>query len=273
MSIYIIILHYKNIKDTIECLNSIQNLAKNRLNIKVILVDNDSTVTLTNSLYKSFVFEIIHNEKNLGYAGGMNIGIRKALKDKSAKYILILNNDTVLPSNLLTKLLDNSSDIIGPVIAFRWNSKLVYDFGGSVNWWTGRTHHMESSSKLSKEFYNIKIDYVSGCCMLVRREVFRKIGLFDERYFFYFEDVDFCVRAKKAGFSISVNPDVYIYHKLGGSIGRWTNKAITNNIIGNFIFINKHLGWRRVTGYGYLFALTAKIVFDRVRGYISKEAH
>ncbi|MDP3998539.1 MAG: glycosyltransferase family 2 protein, partial [bacterium] len=107
------------------------------------------------------------------------------------------------------------------------------------------------------------LTYLSGCCLAIKRQVFEKIGLFDEKYFLYFEDLDFCLRAKKAGFKIALEPKVVIFHKLGGSAGRWSKTAIFHNLRSNFIFITKHLGWRRPIGYLYLTALSIKIMIDK----------
>lgn len=266
MTVYIIILHYRNIKDTLLCLQSIAGLNCDRLSIKVILIVNNSIIKIQKSkLYRKIQsLQIIQNTKNLGFAGGMNVGIREALNDKRTDYILILNNDTIVPADLLTKLLEQPSDITAPVIKFRWEGKWVYDYGGKVNWWTGRTLHIESTNKQIIQLSNQPIDYVSGCCMMIKRRVFEKIGLFDENYFFYFEDADFCTRAKRAGFDITVNPKVTVFHKLGGAVGRWSNRAIFYNLRSNFIFITKNLGLKRPIGYTYLLVLTGKIIFNRI---------
>ncbi len=270
MTIYIIILHYGDIKDTVTCLDSISKLSLTGHITKTILIDNNSKSKIQNAKlqFKIQNLRIITNKKNLGFAAGINIGIREALNDKRAKYFLILNNDTILQKDFFSKLLKNQTDITAPVIKFKFNNKWIYDYGGKINWWTGRTKHIERSSK--PKIQNSKqighIDYVSGCCMLVKREVFEKIGLFDNRFFFYFEDVDFCVRATKLGFHISVCEDSYIYHKLGASIGRWSSKAILYNLYSNLLFINKHLGFRRPFGYLYLFILAIKIFFNKIIG-------
>lgn len=266
MTVYIIVLHYKNIEDTIACLDSINKLQINGLNTKVILVDNGSKLKAQSAKLKTTAqnSKLITNDKNLGFAAGVNIGIRETLKDKQTDFVLILNNDTILPPNFLQELLKNPVDITAPVIKFQWNEKWKYDFGGKIDWNIGRTYHLESNSLAMKQFNHETIDYVSGCCMLIKREVFDKIGLFDEKYFFYFEDADFCTRAQKAGFHIRVNPNTYIYHKLGGAIGLWTNKAIFYNLLGNFIFISKNLGWKIPIGYIYLLLLTVKIIFNKI---------
>ena len=246
MKVYIILLHYGEIENTMRCLYSLYNLEIADFSASIILVNNS-------------------NNQNLGFAGGMNVGIREALKDKNCSHVLILNNDTVLPKDLIIKLLETKKDITSPVIKFKWNGNWKYDFGGKIDWNIGRTFHLESNNIIPRFNSGRAIDYVSGCCMLVKREVFEKIGLLDESYFFYFEDVDFCVRARKAGFIIGVCADANIEHKLGGSIGRWSNKAIFYNLSSNAIFIAKHLGWKRPLGFGYLLLLIGKILLDKLK--------
>lgn len=269
MKIAIVILHYKNIKDTIACLHSVNKLKVDNQLIKIILVNNDKNSNLktqiSNINLKTKIL-IINNQKNLGFAAGINMGIKEVLHDKNVSHILILNNDTIIPPNLLNELIKERGDIVAPVIKFKSiDNRWVYDFGGRINWVTGRTSHLECNNITIKQYNNErKIDYVSGCCMLVKREVFEKIGLFDERYFFYYEDTDFCVRAKKEGYRISVCPKIVIFHKLGGSIGRWTRKAIYYNLKSNFIFITKHLGWNRPVGYLYLMILSLKIFINKI---------
>ncbi|MBI3954894.1 glycosyltransferase family 2 protein [Candidatus Gottesmanbacteria bacterium] len=104
--------------------------------------------------------------------------------------------------------------------------------------------------------------------MMVKRKVLETVGLFDERFFFYFEDVDFCLRAGKYGYKIGVDREVIVYHKLGSSVGRWSKKAIMYNLISNYKFIRKNLGVRQITGLIYLFLLTLKIIYNRLVKHI-----
>lgn len=266
--IFILILNYNGYENTINCLKSLKKLRTKDCRLFTIVIDNGSSSKSVNqlSVISSHlgIKKIILNPQNLGFAGGNNVGIRYALKNK-ADYILLLNNDTIVEQNFLPSLIASGLDISAPVIKFIHDDKLVYDYGGLINWWTGRTTHLNTSEKrkAKSEKFN-GIDLVSGTCMLIKRKVFEKIGLFDESYFFYYEDVDFCVRARNAGFSISVIPTVSIFHILSDSIGRWSNKAIFFNLKGNFIFISKHLGWRKIIGYTYLVLLTVKITTDKI---------
>lgn len=279
--VFILILNYNGFDDLSKCLKTLIKLEDKSYSIKTVVIDNGSSkeqLKMLKALLKEYRgIELVENKKNLGFARGNNVGIRYALKNK-ADYVLLLNNDTEIEMNFLKKLIKLDYPISSPVVKFREfkeHPKLIYDLGGYVNWRTGRTTHLNCYANEYKKLNKgvNECDYVAGCCMLVKREVFESIGLLDEKYFIYFEDVDFCVTAIKNGYKVAVDQNAVISHKLGGSMDRWSNRAIYHHLLANFIFISKHLGWHRITGYSYLFALTAKIVFDRVRGYISKEIH
>lgn len=279
--IFIIILHYNGFEDLKKCLETLPRLSVKDCQIQTLVVDNGSKPRVLADL-KVFLkqntgsnglhlqnLRLIENGRNLGFAKGNNVGIKLALND-GADYILLLNNDTKIEMNFLESLLKLDAPIASPIVKFREfkdKPKLMFDLGGFVNWWTGRTYHLNAYKEDLKGFkkrFFLEADYVAGCCMLIKREVFERIGLLDEKYFIYFEDVDFCITAKKHGFKVIVDLKSVIYHKLGGSMDRWSKRAIFHNLVGNLIFITKHLGLRRVTGYAYLFFLTAKIVRDRI---------
>jgi len=161
----------------------------------------------------------------------------------------------------LEPLLDNPAEIISPILKFERNNQWIYDFGGKVNFWTGRTIHLERTRDAEQ---SIKIDYVSGACMLIREKVFEKIGFLDEKYFLFFEDVDFCLRAKKASLKIALEPKSVIFHKL--SEGKKKSlKYFYYLIRSNSIFINNWIPfYRRPIAYFYLWLLGFKILLNRL---------
>ncbi len=278
--IYIIILNYNGYEDTHKCLKSLPKLKAAGYSVETVIVDNGSTdgsVSKLQSLQsKVQIDKIIESGGNIGFAKGNNVGIRYAL-DHGADYVLLLNNDTWIDENFLPSILSYDVDIISSVVKFREfadSEKWIFDYGGKVDWWTGRTTHINKSEFATVGKGNtplIEVDYIAGCCMLIKRKVFEDIGLLPEEYFIYFEDVDFCVTAKKAGYGVFVDPKTFIYHKLGGSMDRWSTRAIYRNLTGNFIFITRHLGIRSLVGYTYLAVLTAKIVKDRLSKKIVKK--
>lgn len=234
--LFIIILDYKNKPVFGNCFKSV-HLAKvpKSWQKEILVVDN--------------------NKINLGFAKGMNKGIKEAMK-KGAEAVLLLNQDTVVEKNFLIPLLTNKADIVSPVIKFRREGKRVYDFGGRINWWIGRSKHLESLR--DSWFKSLKIDYVSGCAMLIKKSVLEKIGFFNEKYFFYFEDVDFCLRAKKAGFTVACEPKSIVLHQLVEG----ENKPFFQRwhlIKSNFIFINSWIDWwRRPIAWLYWLLLCLK---------------
>jgi GT2 family glycosyltransferase len=221
--VYIILVNYNGYKDTIECVNSLKKINYN--NYKIILVDNassdDSAKILKQKLNDC---EIIKSKKNLGFAGGNNLGIKYSL-DHKADYILLLNNDTIVEPQFLNNMLNSFSigskiGIVGCKIMYYSQKNIIWYGGGYIDWFKFIGVHY-GMRQIDKGQCNNKkeMDFVTGCCMLVRREVFEKIGLLAEDYFMYFEDVDFCAKVKNAGFVIWYNPEAVIYHKVGLSSG------------------------------------------------------
>ncbi len=248
MKLFVIVLHFGDPELTKKCLTTVIK----KIRFDQLLVVNNSTKEFP---IKSKNFKIIKTGKNLGYAGGMNVGINHALS-KGATHVLLLNNDILLENDFLTSLVkvfdDNkNAGIVGPAIKFKKNNKTIYDLGGEVNMISGRTRHYEVGKILNNSFR--LVDYISGCCMLIKREVFEKIGFFDEKFFLYYEDVDFCLRAKKAGFLIFVSPIVFISHKLSSSVGKSSNLAAYHQTISGLYFGEKHLGKYRIFNFLFIF--------------------
>lgn len=260
MKTSVVVLHFNSNKDTFECLESLEKV---RVPIEITIIDNGSTEESINEIEKKFTkVKIIRNKKNLGFAGGNNVGIRYALRNQSDN-ILLLNNDTVISLGAIENLLKNSADIVGAVLEFKRDKKIIYDLGGHISWWFGRANHEEVKSR--NQISSRNPDYVSGAAMLVRRKVFEKIGLFDERYFLYYEDADFCTRAKREGFTIVLEPNSIIFHKLGASTGRYSLTTLYHNLRSNLIFINKNLSlWQKPVAWIYWSLLILKVITNRL---------
>lgn len=204
--------------------------------------------------------------KNLGFSAAANIGIRKALKTGVEK-VLLLNPDIEISNNTLDELCKSSGDIVGPVLKFERNGITVFDYGGRVNWILGRTKHFENvesdsgpaSQRGEQARMTREVEYISGACMMIKRSVFEKIRLFDERFFMYFEDVDFCLRAKKAGFTINVDSKIVVQHQISEHKFSNDNQKINYNLHSNLHFIQKWLPWYfKTTAYFYLLFLNIK---------------
>ena len=213
--VIIIIVSFNQSSELKKCVSSLNKMQfSSNLKPEILLINNGQK-TQTRLLTK-IPLKIIHHNKNLGFAKAINRGIKEGIKNKG-QYFLIINPDTIISPGLLKSLSsflinDEKLGIIAPIIKFKRDKKTVYDYGGNLNWWLGRPKHQEKT-----QFFKHKLifpEYVSGCCMLIKKEVFDKIGFFDEKFFLYFEDVDFCLRAQKAGFKLVINPQAVILHNL-----------------------------------------------------------
>lgn len=208
--VFIVILNY-NGKDVVrKCLTSVFKI--DYPNFEVVFVDNnsiDGSLELAKIGFSKANF--IKNEENLGFAAGNNIGIRFAL-ERMADFVLLLNNDTEVESVFLNKLIevaqkDEKIGIASPII-FDGKTKEVWFSGGKILW--NKMSSLHKKDTPTQDFY--ESEFITGCGMLVRAEVFKKIGLLDEDYFLYWEDADFSLRAKKAGFKNVVVSSSWIYH-------------------------------------------------------------
>lgn len=226
--IAIIIVNWNSWQDTLECLASLKTVKG--LELSVYVVDNGSS---DDSIQKLAVYNLlpithhlIRSGENLGFAGGNNLGIRKALAD-GATHFLLLNNDTLASPNFLAKLLEVADSnprvgIVGPKIYFAAAQQQIWFGGGELNWLKTRGTHLEYNiidqpSTTNNQLLPKDVDYITGCCLLIKREVIEKIGLLDEGYFLYYEDVDWCLRAKKAGYRVVYMPEARIWHKVSRS--------------------------------------------------------
>lgn len=246
-NISIVILNWNGINDTIECLESLRNIDYDNYN--VIVVDNGSKeneAEILNNKYGDRI-KIIKNDKNYGFAEGNNVAIRSILTDNDIKYILLLNNDTVVEKYFLKELIKISEineniAIVGPTVYYYDQKNLVQSAGGTINMWTGR-RKVIGYKKLEDEL-NLKIqevDYVTGAALLIKTSVVKKIGTLDPEYFTYTEDIDWCYRAKKAGYKIYHVPSSKIYHKESASTGGHMNPRVLFYIYRNsLIFMKKN---------------------------------
>ncbi len=219
----------------------------------IVNFHSDQQVKRLSSRIKSSIGEVIvvdNNKINRGFAAGANLGIKKALAT-GAEAVLLLNPDVKISSHQISALAKAPGDIVSPVLTFSRHGQKIFDYGGKVNPLTGRTTHWENSQG--------RVDYVSGACMLVHRQVFAKIGFFDERFFLYLEDADFCLRAKTAGFKIAVAKDIVINHQITEHRDSRDRFKMAQNRKSNWLFISKWVPWYfKPVGYLYWLLLWLK---------------
>ncbi len=225
-SVVIVIVNWNSCDDTINCIESLKKVTYPEY--EVVIVDNGSTDGSEKVLRGRFPeLTLIQTGHNLGFAGGVNAGIKYALK-KGADYILLLNNDTVVAPDFLEELVkvaerDEKAGILCSKIYFYNRPDRIWYAGATFHSLMGLTVLVGYERKDNEKFNTIKETEPTGCSMLLKREVCEKIGLFDEQYFCYYEDMDFGMRAKRAGFKTLYVPSSKVWHKIGvttrGSLG------------------------------------------------------
>ncbi|MFA6524965.1 MAG: glycosyltransferase family 2 protein [Patescibacteria group bacterium] len=221
--LYIIIVTWNGEQYIYDCLNSVYN--QSEADFGVIVVDNgsnDRTREIIKEQFKDVI--LIENGTNLGFAGGNNIGIRKALS-LGAEYVALLNQDTEVPnifvSNCVAYLQANSNiGLASPIVLYPKDNRIW--FAGS-RIFRGReilTHpttkigeHINKKMLLDGKTDKYTADWLSGCALFIKKEVFSKIGFIDEKFFMYGEDVDFSLRAVRAGYDLGIVSNTKIIHK------------------------------------------------------------
>ena len=217
--VYIIVLNFNNPDITIECLESIKRLSFD--DYRVILVDNASTDNSVTIFYEYMQVDhdiiFLKNKENKGYAAGNNVALKYAMKQKDMKYCWILNNDTIVNNDALTRLyefMESNQDvgICGSKLIYDWDRNKIQGYGGYFN-------PVFATSRYCTDIRMIEhIDYVIGASVFVRREFLQDIGLMCEDYFLYCEEIDWAERAK-GKYKIACMPESVVYHKEGASTG------------------------------------------------------
>ena len=218
-----IVLNYQTPEDTAIAVASL--MASDRPPDHLIVVDNDAGPECQKALRRwGDRITYLRTGTNLGFAGGMNVGIRRALDD-GAGLVLLVNSDMVVPPDCIGRLeaaTKAGAGIAGPLVLSRSVPDMIGSAGIDYNATTGRMRHRDvgnTAGPAKRTHQTVDVDAVTGCLMLITRGVFDRIGLIDERYFFSFEEIDFCLRARTAGFRIQLAADAVAYHEGGRAIG------------------------------------------------------
>lgn len=263
VNLSVVILSYNTRELTTECLRSIALQCKKELEkkeLEIIVVDNNSSDDSVKNIEKLDYINLIQSKENLGFGKGCNLGAKNA----KGKYVLFLNSDTQIKDNGFFEMVkfmekDSRVAILG--------GKLKND-DGSTQPSAGKFYNlfnlilmllsMERLGFLRSSPNEIKkVDWISGACMMVKSDIFKKLSGFNEKLFMYVEDMEICYRAKKLGYDTYFYPDIKLIHKSLGSSNR--TFAIINIYRGILWFYSRH-----ETRFEYLVAKTLLILKAKI---------
>jgi GT2 family glycosyltransferase len=257
--VYVVVLNWNGAADTCACVDSLLQLTYT--NLELVVCDNASQETSLIAIRKwamshpngeSIPFfgeldvrsardsamirghfakvSLLHTGGNLGYAGGMNVGVRYAMSRQDMDFVWILNNDTVVHEDALTELVARVEEtpeigICGSSLVYFDQRTKVQAFGGaSYQPWRGRSKAIGAFSNISAiPLHSQEVEqdtaYVIGASMLVTNRFIYEVGMMDETYFLYSEEQDWAFRGRKLGFALGYSPRSLVFHKHGASIG------------------------------------------------------
>lgn len=241
--IALVLLNWNGWEDTRECLQSLRAVTTP---CRTILVDNGSTDGSVERAREQFPeIEIVDNGVNLGFAEGNNRGIRHALST-GADYVMLLNNDTLVDPHFLEPLVaafDRDRDVgfASPVILYADEPEAVWFCGGEIDWRSGWAYHRQVDGGRIPERGLLPTPIATGCCLIASRETWEEVGLLDERFFLFWEDSDWTLRATRAGRAGVVVAESRIWHKVSRSFRRGMPTLGTFYFVRNgMLFVRKH---------------------------------
>ena len=276
--VIIVLLNYNGAEDTIGCLQSLQEITY--LNYHIVIVDNASpdgswekiehylrTECVDHSIFnrpedsaveyagKLPLVTFIQSGENGGYGYGNNVGIKYALVN-NADYVLLLNNDTVVAPNFLEPLVemceaDETIGIASGKIYFHNSPNVLWFNGGRFDPYTAKIEHVNFNEKDIGQNPPIINTFISGCLWLIPGNIFEIVGLINEDYFMYVEDLEFSQRILMSGYKLKVSEQSHIWHKVGRSSGgRYSNITVYYRSKNYILFAKKHISnpfWRLIS--------------------------
>jgi len=251
----VIVLNWNSHEMTSDCIRSLQTTTGP--DVQILIVDNGSTDGSVEILRREFPqITVLPQGRNLGFAAGCNVGMRHALAH-DAKYVLLLNNDTVAVPDLICEMLaaiegDARIAAVCPKIYFADQPELLWYAGADFSLWTGTSKH-RGWKEVDRGQYDQhqEISQATGCAMLVRCSALREVGLLDEQFWAYAEDLDWSVRFLKRGYRLAFSPKARVWHRCGAtavkSMGAGSQAIRQFLSTRNMVFVGrKHLRWWQI---------------------------
>jgi GT2 family glycosyltransferase len=249
-SVCTVVLNYNNIEDTIATIKSVRSLQYS--NNAILLVENSTEQSVLDAIRQQLPeTEILESKKNLGYAGGNNAGIREAL-ERRYEYILLLNNDVVLESDVLEKLVqmmeqETECAACQPLVTYFDDERMLWSAGTEMYFGYPRLY-LKDAALRKKSNFQPPFGLV-GCALLLRASAVRNVGMLDETLFLMHEETDWCIRAMKKGYSLGVAGDAMVQHKVSRTLGS-LSKMYLYYAGRNWLLVGKkHFNW---LNYGYI---------------------
>ncbi len=240
----VILVNYNNEHYTLPCLESLEKVTYP--NLDIIVTDNGSKPESIKAIRDAYPkVTLMELGANLGFTGGNNAGIKQALAN-GADYIILLNNDTIVPPEMFDILVDamekdKTLAVTGPIIYYYDHPDTIWSVGGTINWDKGYSYMIGLNEKDNGQFGSEPkvVDFITGCALLVRRDVWEKVGLLDDDFFIYYEETEWCIRAGRAGFKIAYIPQATLLHKISieaRAASKWAYYYMTRN---RLLFLKK----------------------------------
>jgi len=274
-SVYAVIINWNGMDVIGDCLRSLEKSTYE--NLTTLVVDNASTDGSPDFIKRSFNgIRLVETGDNLRYAGGANVGLRKAL-ESGAEYVLLLNNDIEIAPDAVSELVrvaesHRDAALLGPKIYYHDPSDLIWSMGGSVSFWTGRIRHLGLRERDTGQYEHVaEVDYLTGCALLVPVATLGSVGYLDESYHMYNEDTDWCLRARDLGLTCLVVPSAHLWHKVSTSSGGGlTPYKIYHRIISTMAFFRRYA--RPYHWLGIIPLTGARTVGFAVKGLLTRRS-
>ncbi len=220
--VYAITLNWNRPLDTLACLEALTRLTYPRL--RLLVVDNGSTDESLTIIRGAFPdLEMACNARNLGFGAGMNAGIQHALSH-GADYVFLVNNDAIVAPDALDELVQaailTGAGMVAPKIFYHAEHERIWSVGARRHAWTLEMIDDAIGEKDTPHWQHIvERDYLVGCALLISRQAIQDVGLFDERFFMYYEDLDLSLRMQRSGYRLFLAPRAHVWHKVSLSSG------------------------------------------------------
>ena len=243
----IVVLNWNGIEDTLALLRSLERCrVPEGWSFGTMVVDNGSSDGSAGRIAREFPrAEVLALPENLRFAGGNNRGVKRAL-ESGADAVMLLNNDTEADPGLIERLLlaldqHPEAGAAAPLIYFAAPSRRIWYAGGRLSPALGHSAHRGLRALDRGQFRSTEpTGYLTGCCLLALREAWERVGLLDESYFIYAEDADWCLRARRAGFTLLFVPTARLWHKVSASAGSMSAWKIYQRLRANLTLFARH---------------------------------